>query len=151
MDASVLAQDLHKADSACLDPASAAQVCRDPAASPSDRDAALLVLVSAYRADSSWAAVLLELLDPEMAQRRKHFRAQPPVISHSDIRMQLTVEVLKAAAQMPLPPDARRVGYRIVRRAGWMVNRWLLREARYQEPLAPLPEGDEDQVGEERQ
>jgi len=151
VDAQVVAQVEHGPDCAWRDPMAAAEAFHALGASLAVRDAALLVVVEAYRADTKWSALLLDLLRPEMAFRVAVFRPRPPVIDAADIYSQLVLEILRAAAKMPLPPDARRVGYRIVRRAGWAVNRWLRREANYQAHLEPLPNEDEDDAAEEEE
>jgi hypothetical protein len=149
VDASATASTLSIPD--CVwDPQDAARVLADPDSSPELRDAALLVVVLAYRADKRWSELLLKVLQPEMARRlNKRLRPRPPVISDADLRFQFTLEVLEAAAFMPMPADARHVDRRVVRRAGMVVWRWLRDELHYQEAIEPLPNEDDDEEDEE--
>jgi hypothetical protein len=144
VDATTLAQDCR---SSCLefpDPDTAAKAVRDPLSQPELRDAALLAIVRAYRADSQWGSVLVDLLRAEISNRLRRMRPRPPVIRDGDLRQQMVVEVLEAAAEMPMPPETRHVDRRIVRRAGWKLLLWLRSEALYQEATEPLPDPDDE-------
>ncbi len=151
MDATLFARAVSEPDEA-FPPEVAAQTFSDPAAGADERNASLLAVVRAYRRDRRHGGLLLELFGPAIAEHLLRFEPQPAVISDADLRSQMVVEVLHAAAYMPMPADAHDVELRILRRAGWMVHRWLAREARYQADIAPLPEpgdDDDDEVTEE--
>ena len=98
-----------------------------------ERDRLLCAVVNAYRIGDRqvWSAVLLDLLAPAMLRRLAAFRVQSNSIDAADLRQQLVVEVLAAAASMPLPSGARFVERRLVLRAGQGVRRWLQRERRW--------------------
>ena len=97
------------------------------------RDRLLEEIVRAYRigAREVWGAVLLDLLTPALVDRLKRYRPEPPGLDQEDIRQQLVLELLRAAAGMPLPAGAGFVERRLVLRAGQGVRRWLTRERRF--------------------
>ena len=125
-----------------------AQQARDPSLSPSERDAGLREVVIAYRADRSWSPLLLELLAPAIARRLPFLRAQQPVISDSDIRQQLLVEVLHVAATLALPVGVPYVERRIMRLATKRVVRCLWAEERHRDWSEPLLEEDDQDAAE---
>ena len=105
---------------------------RDRARSIEERDLTLREAVQAYRRGprNKWGPVVLELLAPAILVRLGLFEELPPVISLEDLRQQLVVEVLDAAAHMPLPDNARYIKQRVMRRAAKRMTRWLAREIR---------------------
>src|SRR5207248_5974386 len=107
---------------------------RDVSITPADRDQVLRSLVYAYRMGPKplWGPLLLELLAPAIMARIVTFKIVEPAITSEDIRHQLLIEVLEAAATMPMPEDARYVERRILLRAAQRVSRWLAREQRRQ-------------------
>jgi len=112
-----------------------------------ERDRLLLEIVLAYRRgpQKPWAAALLDLLTPAVLERLKRYDSEPPAIDPEDIRQQFVLELLWAAAHMPLPPGADFVERRLILRAGQGVRRWLARERRWralQAPITSEPEED---------
>lgn len=105
-----------------------------------ERDRLLGEIVRAYRCGRRevWGAALLDLLTPALLQRLKRYRAEAPAIDLEDIRQQLVLELLRAAATMHLPPDADFVERRLVLRAGQGVRRWLARERRFRAAHLPF-------------
>ena len=103
---------------------------RDRTRSIEERDVTLREAVQAYRRGprSKWGPVVLELLAPAIMVRLGLFEEQWPVIGLDDLRQQLVVEVLDAAAHMPLPDNARYIKQRVMRRAAKRMTRWLARE-----------------------
>ena len=100
----------------------------------SERSLGLLAVVLAYRAGPRrvWGPVLLDLLAPAMLARLQRLRAEPPVIDEEDLRQQLVLEVLRAAAGMPLPENPIYLRSRLMARANQGMWRWLAREGRRQ-------------------
>ena len=109
-------------------------------AASGERDRLLRSVIEAYRLGDRrvWAAVLLDLLTPAILERIRLLRAEPPAIDAEDIRSQFVVELLNAAAVMPLPPDARFVERRLVLRASQGARRWLSKERRWRATCQPL-------------
>jgi len=105
---------------------------RDRTRSIEERDLTLREAVQAYRRGprNKWGPVVLELLAPAILVRLGLFEELPPVISLEDLRQQLVVEVLDAAAHMPLPDNARYIKHRLMRRAAKRMTRLLAREIR---------------------
>ena len=105
---------------------------RDRTRSMEERDVTLREAVQAYRRGprNKWGPVVLELLAPAILVRLGLFEELPPVISLEDLRQQLVVEVLDAAAHMPLPDNARYIKHRLMRRAAKRMTRLLAREIR---------------------
>ena len=100
----------------------------------SERSLGLLAVVLAYRAGPRrvWGPVLLDLLAPAMLARLQRLRAEPPVMDEEDLRQQLVLEVLRAAAGMPLPENPIYLRSRLMARANQGMWRWLAREGRRQ-------------------
>jgi len=94
----------------------------------------LRAIVNSYRQGPRelWAPVLLDLLAPALLARLQRLRAEPPVMDEEDIRQQLVLELLRAAAAMPLPTENRFLKTALIARANQGVSRWLAREARRQ-------------------
>jgi hypothetical protein len=105
-----------------------------------ERDRLLESIVVAYRFGDRqlWAAVLLDLLTPAILERLRHFRPEPPAIDLEDVRAEFVVQLLEAAATMPLPPELRFVERRMILRAGQGVRRWLRKERRWRGKCQPL-------------
>lgn len=101
---------------------------------PSDRDWRLAEVIAAYRCGprALWAPVLLDLLAPAMIARLKCLRAEPPAVDEEDLRQQLVLEVLRAAACIPLPANPAWQKKQVLSRANQAVRRWLQREHRQQ-------------------
>ncbi len=55
-------------------------------------------------------------------------RPEPPVVDQEEIRQQLVMEVLRAAAVMPIHAGGSDTKVRILARANKYVVRWLVRE-----------------------
>ena len=100
----------------------------------SERSLGLLAVVLAYRAGPRrvWGPVLLDLLAPALLARLQRLRAEPPVMDEEDLRQQLVLEVLRAAAAMPLPANPGYLRSRLMARANQGMWRWLAREGRRQ-------------------
>ena len=98
-----------------------------------ERDRLLESIVFAYRFGDRqvWSAVLLDLATPALLERLQHFRPEPPAIDLEDVRAQMVVELLEAAATMPFAPGLRFVERRLILRAGQGVRRWLRKERRW--------------------
>ena len=112
-----------------------------------ERDRLLLEIVLAYRRgpQNPWAAALLDLLTPAVLERLKRYNSEPPAIDPEDIRQQFVLELLTAAAKMPLPPGSGFIERRLILRAGQGVRRWLARERRWRALQAPImSEPEED-------
>jgi hypothetical protein len=94
------------------------------------RDRMLQAIVWHYRTGPRdlWASVLLDLLTPAILVRLARYRIEPPAVDAEDIRQQFVVELLAAAATMPMPLNAGFVERRLVLRAGQGVRRWLRKE-----------------------
>jgi hypothetical protein len=91
-------------------------------------------LVLAYRAGPKrlWGPVLLDRLAPAILERLQRLKARAPVIDPEDIRQQLIVEVLQAAATMPLPENPAYLRRALIARANQGVRRKLARERAHQ-------------------
>jgi len=105
-----------------------------------ERDRLLGEIVWAYRTGDRqvWGGVLLDLLAPALLKKLKRYSPEEPGVDLEDIRQQLVVELLHAAATMPFPPGADFVERRLVLRAGQGIRRWLSRERRYRAAHLPL-------------
>jgi hypothetical protein len=116
--------------------------------SSGERDRLLEEIVWAYRTGDRqvWGAVLLDLLTPALLKRLKRYVPEEPVIDLEDIRQQLVVELLQAAATMPFEPGVDFVERRLVLRAGQGVRRWLSRERRYRAVHLPLQAEREEEI-----
>lgn len=111
-----------------------------------ERDRLLAEIVVAYRSGPQelWAPVILDLLAPAMVRilrrtRRKAERIadmwdpdEPLIVDEEEVRQQLVMEVLRAAATMPLHPGGRAMKSRVLRRANRYLVRWLKRDFRHQ-------------------
>jgi hypothetical protein len=124
---------------------------RGPALSYRERDHLLAAAIRRYRTEDVrlWGPVLLELLAPAIMARLDRFTAVPPVVDEDDIAQQFLLEVLVAAATMPLPPAARFVERRLIRRAAYLTARWLRREATRQSLLTPLEDTSDPRPADE--
>lgn len=110
-----------------------------------DRADRLLGLVLAYRSGPRqvWAPVLLDVLAPSLLRLLKRLRVEPPYLGEEDVRQELVVELLSAAAEMPLPPRAAFLRRGLMARANQRVRRRLASEARrraFQRQLDPRDE-----------
>jgi hypothetical protein len=115
-------------------------------AGPAERDQLLAEIVAAYRCGPAelWAPVILDLLAPALVgilrrvDRRSHEIAdmwdhhEPLVVDEDEVRQQLVLEVLRAAATIPLHPTGRAMKTRLLRRANRYLVRWLRRDFRHQ-------------------
>ena len=99
-----------------------------------ERNRCLAAMVAAYRRGPRrlWGPALLDLLAPAILERLQRLRAEPPAIDDEEIRQQFVVEVLRAAAYIPLPENPVWVKGQILSRANQAVRRWLAREGRRQ-------------------
>jgi hypothetical protein len=99
-----------------------------------DGGRSLMAIVLAYREGPRkvWGPVLLELMAPSLLARLRRLRTEPPVMEAEDVRQQLVVELLLAAARMPLPQEPGYLRSRLMARANQGVRRRLRREARRQ-------------------
>ena len=115
-------------------PAGAPRVRDLDGPAPADPDQRLARVIAAYRCGPRelWAPVLLDLLAPAMISRLKRLRAEPPAVDEEDLRQQLVVEVLLAAATIPLPANPAWQKKQILSRANQAVRRWLQQEHRQQ-------------------
>jgi hypothetical protein len=106
----------------------------------------LLSVVLAYRSGpkSLWGPVLLELLAPAILDRVQRLKERPPVMDSEDVRQQLVLEVLLAAATMPLPANQSYLRRALMFRANQGIRRKLARERDVQlgqRSFDSLPEG----------
>lgn len=99
-----------------------------------DGGRSLMAIVLAYRQGPRklWGPVLLELMAPSLLARLKRLRTEPPVMDAEDVRQQLVMELLLAAARMPLPEEPGYLRSRLMARANQGVRRRLEREGRRQ-------------------
>ena len=98
-----------------------------------NRDQLLAELLAAYRAGPRqlWSPVILDLLAPALVQELTGLRVVPPLLDEDEIRQQLVLEVLEAAASMPIRGGLD-MKFRLLGRARKYVVRWLAREGRRQ-------------------
>ncbi len=98
-----------------------------------NQDRLLADLVVAYRAGPRqlWGPVILDLLAPALVQLLGELRPVPPLIDEDEIRQQLVLEVLRAAAKIPIR-DSFDMKFRLLSRACKPIVRWLAREGRRQ-------------------
>ncbi len=103
-------------------------------ASSVERSRRLAGVVCAYRSGPRqlWGPVLLDLMAPAIVERLQRLHAQPPIMDEEELRQQFLVEVLHAAAHIPLPRHPSWVRGQILSRANQAVRRWLAREGRRQ-------------------
>jgi hypothetical protein len=117
-------------------------------AGPAERDRLLAEIVTAYRAGPRhlWAPVILDLLGPGLLEVLEWIDDEsqeiadvwddddPPIVQNEEeIRQQLVMEVLNAAATIPIHRGGRAMKRRILMRAYKYVVRWLGREGRHHE------------------
>jgi hypothetical protein len=98
------------------------------------RSRLVMAAVLAYRGESRqlWGPVLLDLMAPTILASLQRLREVPPVMDAEDLRQYLILEVLSAAAEMPLPATPTYMRRRLMARANQGVRRWLERESRRQ-------------------
>jgi len=98
-----------------------------------NRDRLLAELLTAYRAGPRhlWGPVILDLLAPALLELLMMFRPVPPLLDEDEIRQQLVLELLRAAARIPIR-DGFDLQDRLLARAYKYVVRWLAREDRRQ-------------------
>jgi hypothetical protein len=94
-----------------------------------ERNRLLAEVVTAYRAGPPhlWGPVILDLLAPSLVELLAWLRPEPPAFDEEEIRQQLVVEVLRAAAKIPIR-DGFDMKVRLLARAYKYVVRWLARE-----------------------
>jgi hypothetical protein len=94
----------------------------------------VMAAVLAYRSESRqvWGPVLLDLMAPAILASLRRLREEPPVMDTEDLRQHLILEVLSAAAEMPLPATPSYMRRRLMARANQAVRRGLEREGRRQ-------------------
>ena len=80
----------------------------------------------------------LTVVAPAILDRLQHLQAKPPVDDPEDVRQQLIVELLQAAASMPLPENPCYLRRALIARANQGVRRRLARERRIQFEQDPL-------------
>ena len=111
-----------------------------------ERDRLLAEIVVAYRCGPRelWAPVILDLLAPALVRifRRIHEKSEeisdmwdhdePLIVDEEEIRQQLVMEVLRAAATIPLRPGGRGMKTRLLKRVNSYLIRWVKREFRHQ-------------------
>ena len=98
------------------------------------RPVPVMVAVLAYRTEPRqlWAPVILDLMAPAILASLQRLREEGPVAVDEDLSQQLILEVLSAAASMPLPANPTYMRRRLIARANQGVRRWLEREGRRQ-------------------
>ena len=96
-----------------------------------ERDRLLWELIQLYRSDKqTWAPALLDAVAPALITRLRRFRSPSPIADGEDLAQQMVLEVLRAAASMPLPEGARFVEQRLILHAAKPLSRWLQRESK---------------------
>lgn len=107
-----------------------------------ERDRLLADFVVAYRCGPRevWAPVILDLLAPGMVRILSRIvrkakditdmwdHDEPLVVDEEEVRQLLMMEVLRAAATIPLHPGGRAMKTRLLRCANKYVVRWLNRD-----------------------
>lgn len=95
-----------------------------------ERNRLLAQIVVAYRVGSRqlWGPVMLDLLAPALVELLQWLRAEPPAMDEEEIRQQLVMEILAAAARIPIHKNGRDMKVRLLARANKYVVRWLVRE-----------------------
>ncbi len=111
-----------------------------------ERDQLLADIVGAYRCGPRelWAPVILDLLDPALVRMVRRIEQkseeiadlwdpdEPPAVDEEELRQQVLMEVLRAAATMPLRPGGRGMKTRLLKRVNSYLIRWVKREFRHQ-------------------
>ena len=122
-----------------------------------ERDQLLAEIVAAYRSGprALWAPVILDLLAPALVRmvlriKRKSEEIaelwdpdEPPTLDEEELRQQVLMEVLRAAATIPLRAGGRGMKTRLLKRVNTYLIRWVKREFRHQTRHRPL-----DAIGE---
>jgi len=127
-----LSEDYRRAEGDLPEPASALlSRARDSSIyGTRERDRLLTDIVAAYRAGPRqlWAPVILDLLAPALVELLPLLRPELPVVDNEEIRQQLVMETLRAAAVMPIHERGGDTKVRLLARAYKYVVRWLVRE-----------------------
>jgi hypothetical protein len=99
-----------------------------------ERNRLLAEIVAAYRVGPRelWGPVILDLLAPGLLEIIQLCRAEPPAMDEEEIRQQLVMEILSAAATIPIHKNGRDMKVRLFARAYKYVTRWLEREGHRQ-------------------
>ncbi len=111
-----------------------------------ERNRLLAQIVCAYRSGPRqvWGPVILDLLAPALIEMLQEFRPEPPAIDEEEIRQQLVLEALQAAARIRLLEGGRQTKWRLISRAYTGMLRWLGREGRRQRrQVSSEPQEDE--------
>ena len=97
---------------------------------PAERNQLLGKIVAAYQRGPRqlWAPVILDLLAPALLDSLQWLRPEPPVVDDEEIRQQLVMEALRAAATIPIQTGGRRLKIRLLSQANRAVVRWLEEE-----------------------
>ena len=97
---------------------------------PAERNQLLGKIVAAYQRGPRqlWAPVILDLLAPALLDTLQWLRPEPPVAEDEEIRQQLVMEALRAAATIPIQTSGRRLKIRLLSQANRAVVRWLEEE-----------------------
>lgn len=97
-----------------------------------ERNRLLTQVLCAYRRGPKerWGPVVVDLLAPGLVLMLPGLRPLPPVIDEDEIRQQLVVEALRAAATVPLLDSGRQTRFRITSRVYTNMLRWLGKEGR---------------------
>lgn len=97
---------------------------------PAERNRLLAKIVAAYQKGPRqlWAPVILDLLAPALIDNLQWLRAEPPVLDDEEVRQQLVMEVLRAAATIPIQEGGRQMKVRLLSQANRAVVRWLEQE-----------------------
>jgi hypothetical protein len=111
-----------------------------------ERDQLLAEIVVAYRTGPHdlWAPVILDLLAPALVRMVRRIEQkseeiadlwnpdEPLAVDEDELRQQLLMEVLRAAATIPLRPGGRGMKTRLLKRVNTYLIRWVKREFRPQ-------------------
>jgi hypothetical protein len=94
---------------------------------PAERNQLLGKIVAAYQRGPRqlWAPVILDLLAPAILDNLQWLRSEPPVVDDEEVRQQLVMEVLRAAATIPIQVSGRRLKIRLLSQTTRAVVRWL--------------------------
>jgi hypothetical protein len=116
-----------------------------------ERDQLLADIVVAYRSGPRelWAPVILDLLAPALVRMVRRIVRKSEELANLDpdellavdeeeLRQQLLMEVLRAAATIPLRSGARGMKTRLLKRVNTYLIRWVKREFRHQIRHRPL-------------
>lgn len=124
------------------DPADLRVRARARPLSPAERDEVFLEAVLAYRTGPKqvWAAVILEILAPAILARLTYLQPPEAAVDSEDLRQQLILQVLRAAARVPLERGPSYLRRRVLLRADKAMERWLVRHANHGDRRAELDE-----------